>query len=145
MKKGEALAWWRRTDKPPYRVRSVPSRAEHSRHSRKYAEGSLGPKRSFYFRGPEGKLNLSAQNLVVFLQMAAGVDNETWVYHLRRGDYSTWLREGIKDDDLGAEAATIEKSMANADPQESRSAIRAAIEKRYTLPSQAAATGLIEK
>jgi HAD superfamily hydrolase (TIGR01484 family) len=145
LKKGETLAWWRRTDKPPYRVRSVPSRAEHSRHSRKYAEGSLGPERSFCFRGPEGKLNLRAQNLMVFLQMADGVDDETWVHHLRQGDYSTWFHEGIKDDDLGAEAETIEKKMADADPKESRDAIRAAIAKRYTLPSETAASGLIEK
>ena len=145
LKKGEALAWWRRTDQPPYRIRSLPSRAEHSRHSRKYAEGSLGPERSFYFRGPDGKLNLGAQNLVIFLQMAEGVDDETWMYHLRRGDYSTWLREGIKDDDLGAEVETIEKTMAGANPKESRNTVRAAIEKRYTLPSLGAASGLIEK
>jgi HAD superfamily hydrolase (TIGR01484 family) len=141
LRKGMALAWWRRTDKPPYRVGNVPSRAEHNRHSRKYAEGDLGPVRSFYFRGPEGKLNLQAQNLVIFLQMARGIDDETWVYHLRRGDYSKWLREGIKDDDLGAEAESIEKRMVDADPKESRAAIRAAIEKRYTLPSQAASSG----
>ncbi|HMB04798.1 MAG TPA: HAD-IIB family hydrolase [Isosphaeraceae bacterium] len=145
LKKGETLAWWRRTDKPPYRVRSAPSRAEHSRHSRKYAEGSLGPERSFCFRGPEGKLNLRAQNLMVFLQMAEGVDDETWVHHLRRGDYSTWFREGIKDDELGADAEMIEKKTADAEPKESRAAIREAIETRYTLPSEAAASGLIEK
>jgi HAD superfamily hydrolase (TIGR01484 family) len=145
LKKGEALAWWRRTDKPPYRVGSVPSRAEHSRHLCKYAVGDLGPMRSFYFRGPEGKSNLRAQNLVVFLQMAEGVDDESWVYHLRRGDYSTWFHEGIKDDDLGAEAESIEKATADANPKESRTAIKAAIEKRYTLPSQAATSGSIEK
>jgi HAD superfamily hydrolase (TIGR01484 family) len=145
LKKGETLGWWRRTDKPLYRVRSVPSRTERSRHSRKYAEGSLGPERSFCFRGPEGKLNLRAQNLMVFLQMADGVDDETWVHHLLQGDYSTWFREGIKDDDLGADAEAIEKKMADAAPKESRAAIRAAIEKRYTLPSEVAASGLIEK
>ena len=129
------MAWWRRTDKPPYCVRSVPSRADHSRHSRKYAEGSLGPERASASEAPRASLTWT-QNLVVFLQMAEGVDDETWMYHLRRGDYSTWLREGIKDDDLGAEAETIEKSMADADPKKSRSAIRAAIEKRYTLPAR---------
>jgi hypothetical protein len=29
---------------------------------RKYAAGDLGPEGSFHFRGPEGRLNLGAQN-----------------------------------------------------------------------------------
>jgi len=45
------------------------------RHTRKYAEGELDEDRSFYFRGPEGRLNLRAQNLALFLQIAEGVDN----------------------------------------------------------------------
>ena len=53
------------------------------RHARKYAEGELGEDRSFYFRGPEATLNLRAQNLSTFLQMAAGVDDRTWLHHLR--------------------------------------------------------------
>jgi HAD superfamily hydrolase (TIGR01484 family) len=132
---GEALVWDRRSDSPPAKVRSIPPRAEHSRHSRKYAEGSLGPERSFRFRGPEGRLNLRAQNLVLFLQMAEGVDDDTWLHHLRRGDYSAWFREGIKDDDLADEAEAIERERADAPARESRAAIREAIERRYTLPS----------
>ena len=60
-------------------------RAEHRRHSRKYAEGELPQDRSFYFRGPQGKLNLRAQNLMVFLQMAEGVDDETWLASSAQG------------------------------------------------------------
>src|SRR5207244_2730887 len=37
----EVLAWWRRTQQPPIRVRCIPPRAERRRHSRKYAEGNL--------------------------------------------------------------------------------------------------------
>ena len=44
--------------------------------------------KSFYFRGPENALNLRAQNLMIFLQMAAGVDEATWLHHLHAGDYS---------------------------------------------------------
>lgn len=133
--KGESLVWRREVDEP-VRVRIAPPRSEHSRHSRKYAEGNLGPDRSFVFRGPEGKLHLRAQNLVLFLQMAEGVDDETWMFHLRNGDYSTWFREGIKDDDLSSEAERIEKELRDASAEESRAGIREAIEKRYTLPSE---------
>src|SRR5205823_4521498 len=57
---GEALAWRPASDAPPARIRTEPPHGERVRHSRKYAEGSVGPERSFVFRGPEGKLNLKA-------------------------------------------------------------------------------------
>jgi hypothetical protein len=133
----EVLAWWRRTPRPPIRIRCIPPRAERRRHSRKYAEGNLGPDRSFFFRGPEGKLNLRAQNLNLFLQVADGVDDETWMHHLRQGDYSQWFRSKIKDADLAGEAELVEQQSALT-PQDSRAAIRAAIESRYTLPSEPA-------
>ena len=131
---GEALAWRPGADAPPARVRTEPPRGERVRHSRKYAEGSVGPERSFTFRGPDGKLNLKAQNLVVFLQMADGVDDATWKHHLRRHDYSRWFRDGIRDAELAAEAERIE-SQAGATAKVSRAAIREAVEKRYTLPA----------
>jgi HAD superfamily hydrolase (TIGR01484 family) len=132
---GEALVW-RRGAGAAARVRTEPPHTERRRHSRKYAEGNLGPDRSFYFRGPEEKLNLKAQNLALFLQTAEGVDDATWQYHLRRGDYSEWFRDGIKDDGLAAEVEPIEKDRGLS-PRDSRAAVRAAVEKRYTLPGDA--------
>ena len=122
----EALVWWRKPEQAPYRLRPAPSRTQRQRHRRKYAEGELGPDRSFYFRGPEGKLKLRAQNLLVFQQLAEGVDDETWLYHLRHGDYSRWFRDAIKDDTLAEEAETIERT-PQVTPQESRTRIKAAI------------------
>jgi hydroxymethylpyrimidine pyrophosphatase-like HAD family hydrolase len=134
----EVLAWWRRSKDRPIRVRSTPPRSERRRHSRKYAEGNLGPERSFHFRGPDGKLNLRAQNLNLFLQLADGVDDETWMFHLRQGDYSEWFGRRIKDAELAEEAERIEHQ-SEVTPQDSRSAIREAVERRYTLPSEPAA------
>lgn len=130
---GEALFWARRTGADPYWFRSVPPRAERRRHLRKYAVGELGPDVSFYFHGPEGKLNLRAQNLVLFGQLAEGIDDATWLYHLHRGDYSRWFRDIIKDEDLAAEAVRIE-NLTEVSPQESRRLLKAAIEQRYTAP-----------
>src|SRR5207244_1891767 len=67
---GEVLFWSRREKGAPFRLRVTPSRMERRRHSRKYAQGELPPERSFYFQGPDGKLNLRAQNLFLFLQLA---------------------------------------------------------------------------
>lgn len=129
---GEVLVW-QPEQGAPRRVRVEPAQTERLRHRRKYAAGELGPDKSFYFRGPEGKLNLRAQNLVLFVQLAEGVDDATWLYHLRRGDYSRWFREAIKDEALAEEAAKVERTSPSA--AESRAAIKAAIEARYTLPA----------
>lgn len=131
---GEVLHWSPGAATPPRAVRIVPPRAERRRHVRKYAEGELGPDRSFYFRGPGDRLNLRAQNLASFVQLAEGVDDETWLHHLRRQDYSRWFREAIKNDELAEDAAAVERE-ANRPAGDSRARIRAAIEQRYTLPA----------
>ena len=113
----------------PIRIRIEPGTSERRRHRRKYAEGDVHEK-SFYFRGPEGKLNLRAQNLSFFVQIAEGVDDETWLHHLRRRDYSGWVREAIKDGALAEEIARVEES--NISAAESRALIKAAIERQYT-------------
>jgi hypothetical protein len=118
------------------RVARFPARPGPASISRKYAEGELPPERSFYFRGPEGKLNLRAQNLFLFLQLADGVDDETWTHHLKQGDYSLWFRERIKNEDLAAEAEEVERR-EGITPRESRELIRQAIERHYTLPASA--------
>src|SRR6185436_15348285 len=79
---GELLMWRRDTDEAPLTVKVLPCKMERHRHSRKYASGELPPDRSFYFRGPEDKMNLRAQNLMLFLQLADGIDDETWEFHL---------------------------------------------------------------
>jgi HAD superfamily hydrolase (TIGR01484 family) len=131
---GEALAWSRDTGEVPQRIRSTPTRGERQRHRRKYAEGTLGPDKSFYFRGAENKLQLRAQNLSMFVQLAEGIDDETWLHHLRLGDYSAWLRDSIKDEELADEVARVERREGTT-AAESRSAIVEGIGRRYTDPA----------
>ena len=111
--------------------RRAPSGSGTSASTRK---ASFGPDRSFYFRGPDDRLNLRAQNLAVFVQLADGVDDDTWRHHLRNGHYSRWFREAIKNDELADDAAAIERE-DDLPARESRARIRAAIEQRYTLPA----------
>jgi HAD superfamily hydrolase (TIGR01484 family) len=135
---GQVLAWFGATGrKAPCVVEVEPGHTERRRHSRKYAEGLLIPERSFYFRGPQGKLNLRAHNLVLFLELAEGVDDDTWLHHLRQGDYSRWFREIIGDKGLADEAAAVEadRGLSAAD---SRQRIRQAVERHYTLPDNPA-------
>lgn len=130
---GEAAVWYRDSNQVIARMQSVPGKAERKRHRRKYAEGELEPERVFYFRGREDKLKLRANNLNTFLQLAAGVDDETWLYHLRRNDYSNWLGNAIKDRDLGEQVRRVELDPVLSAVQ-SRQEIARAIEARYTAP-----------
>ncbi|HEY2340718.1 MAG TPA: hypothetical protein VGH75_09325 [Steroidobacteraceae bacterium] len=70
----------------------------------------------------------------MFLQIAAGVDDDTWLFHLRRGDYSRWFREAINDQQLAEEAATAERRPGE-DAAASRAAIHKLVNRRYTAPS----------
>ncbi len=130
---GQALIWFA-GQSPPLLVVTPKADQERRRHLRQYAQGELSPNQSFYFRGPESKLNLRAQNLETFLQMADGVDDDTWLFHLRRGDYSTWFKNLIKDPDLAQEAAAVEQNR-ELSAADSRVLIRKAIEARYTAAS----------
>jgi len=133
--------FWLWEPKCPLRVTrylAMKSHREHLRHRRKYAEGQLPPERSFFFRGPEGSLNLRAQNLILFCQIAEGVDDKTWNFHLRNGDYARWFQYSIKDEKLAAEAERV-AGLTALGAAASRNLIVAAIQREYTL----AATSLL--
>jgi len=131
---GQALYWRRSSGEPPRLVAFDLPKSDLQRHKRKYAKGDLGEDKSFYFRGPHQKLNLRAQNLSLFLQLADGVDDETFAYHAKQGDYSAWFRDSIKDEEL-ARAVTEIESSGDKDLRRKRSEIRAAVEARYTAPA----------
>ena len=132
--KDQVLFWDRPGNEPPRWIGVDRPKQEHQRHTRKYAEGELGEDKSFYFRGPDGALNLRAHNLMIFLQMADGVDDATWLHHLHRGDYSRWFRDAIKDNDLADEADSVQDG---ADAVVTRKQIRDIVERRYTAPAKA--------
>ena len=131
---GHALLWSPHKSAELIALRATPPKAERRRHRRKYASGALGEDKSFFFRGPHGALNLRAHNLAMFLQIADGVDEQTWLHHLAQHDYSTWLRDAVKNRELADEVAAIE-AQRQPDPQLSRRQVRAAIERVYTLPA----------
>jgi hydroxymethylpyrimidine pyrophosphatase-like HAD family hydrolase len=128
---GDAMIWLDRSHDHAIWARSAPPTIEKKRHDRKYMAGELAPQESFYFTGPEQNLNLRAQNLHMFVQLAEGLDDATWSYHLERGDYAKWFRQALKDEDLASETEGIDSSMS---PRDSRALVKAKIEARYTAP-----------
>lgn len=130
----EVLVWDVRNSSVPVAIQPQRGKKLSPRHSRKYMEAELPEDRSFYFRGPDQKLNLRAQNLKLFIQTAAGVDDATWLHHLHLKDYSRWVREALKDESLADEIAGVEESYRDS-AAESRTQISSAIERRYTKSS----------
>ena len=126
-----AVAWLVGKEEP-FSLRPEPGSGERIRHHRKYAEGDLRW-HSFYFRGPEGKLNLRSQNLAMFCQLASGIDDETWMYHFKRGDYSRWIRECVRDRAMADEVERLERC-PDVSSEQSRHVVRDLICSRYTLP-----------
>ena len=132
---GEVLLWSLPTTSCR-RVRIEPPSAEQRRHTRKYAVGQLPPDRSFYFRGPEGKLNLRAQNLLQFLEVAAGRRRRHVDVSLPARRLLALVPRRHQGSELAAAAAAVERdrflSRDNA-----LAALRTAVESRYTLPADA--------
>lgn len=135
--RGERVLFWRpHAKKKPATIKAVEPRQSLKRHSRKYAEGKLDEAGSFYFKGPENTMNLRAHNLMIFAQMAEGIDDKTWEHHLRSGDYSEWFRHQIRDKELARETAAAEKDNTLS-AQESRQLVLDAVRRRYTAPATA--------
>ncbi|KAA2242550.1 HAD-IIB family hydrolase [Chitinophaga agrisoli] len=132
LQKGEALVWHRPSGEAPFFVRTLVPQQILQRHKRKYATGDMGPA-SFIFTGPENKLKLKASNLHRFIEISDGVDDDTWMYHLLRHDYSNWIKDDVNDETLSEQVAKIET--AEQDPITSRSAIAQLIQQHYTGPA----------
>jgi hydroxymethylpyrimidine pyrophosphatase-like HAD family hydrolase len=136
---GDALLWSRTAKVRPLLFKLEPSKIQRRRHVRKYAEGELPEDRSFFFRGPQGKLKLRAPNLITFMELGDGVDDDTWLFHLQRHEVSRWLRESIKDEELADRVAEVEND-ESGDAETSRKQVRKLIEAVYTLPANTRAT-----
>ena len=129
--KREVLVWQKKTNQV-FVIKSSEPGQFLMRHKRKYASGDMYAN-SFYFTGPSRKLNLKANNLMIFIQMASGIDDETWLYHLHRHDYSKWFRNSVNDPKLSLRSEEIENNEPNA--ALSRKKIFSLILNRYTLPA----------
>jgi len=123
----EAIGWFTRAQDAPIAFRiASPQQRKGAAPAPRASPGDLPPERSFYFRGPQRKQNLRAQNLQLFVQIGRGVDDETWLYHLRERDYSRWLRTVLGEDGVSARVAAIEAEGGSA--ERTRERIAAAIE-----------------
>ncbi len=124
---GEICVWERNGSRSPFVVRYNQPHQLLQRHKKKYAQGDMG-ENSFIFTGEEGRLHLVANNLILFQHIAEGLDIDTWLYHLRRKDFTNWFRKTIHDEDLARVAEEAEKMDAAA----SRRHVLDFIKQKYT-------------
>jgi hypothetical protein len=125
--KGE-ICVWERGPQAPYVARYNQPHQLQQRHKKKYAQGDMGDN-SFIFRGEDKRLHLVANNLMLFLHIAEGIDIDTWLYHLHRKDYTNWFRKTIHDEDLAKKGEEAEKM---TDAPASRRHILDFIAEKYT-------------
>jgi hydroxymethylpyrimidine pyrophosphatase-like HAD family hydrolase len=128
LSEGEVCVWERGSPGDPYKVRYNQPHQLQQRHKKKYAQGEMGDN-SFVFTGEEGRLHLVANNLMLFLHMAEGIDIDTWLYHLHRKDFTNWFRKAIHDEELAKVAEEAEKM---TDAPASRRHVLDFIAQKYT-------------
>jgi hydroxymethylpyrimidine pyrophosphatase-like HAD family hydrolase len=128
LRENELCVWDRDSTRPPYKARPhLPSQLL-QRHKKKYAQGDMGDN-SFVFTGREKKLHLKANNLMLFMHIAEGIDLDTWLFHLHRKDFTNWFRHTVHDEELACEAEEEENTK---DPETSRQHILQCIAQKYT-------------
>jgi len=126
-----ALAWHSREKNLRWFIPAEP-KSDRKRHQHSHFEGEMDEEWQFVFRGEDLKLRLATPNLKQFINLATGVDDDTWNYHLRRNDYSSWFREVLKNDELADEAQAIENDTSE-EAQESRDRMFSSIRKCYAV------------
>ncbi|MDE3183761.1 MAG: type IV secretion system DNA-binding domain-containing protein [Bacteroidota bacterium] len=120
---------WEISQSAPFVIET--KKPEHliKRHIGKYATGDMDYN-AFLFKGPENKLNLKANNVLLFVQMAEVVDDETWNFHLKRHDYSKWFADSLHDEELARLSKEIENGQSDA--ATSKDKVLAYIKATYT-------------
>jgi hypothetical protein len=91
---GEAWVWFCEENRL-IQVRLEPSRSEHHRLKRKYAEGELSTERSFYFRGPRSEMNLRAQDALGDEEMADQIESIEQDVKLQENDHRERVKQAI--------------------------------------------------
>jgi len=79
--KGQALVWDISLNVQPQIITTKKFRQLNQRHIKKYATGFMDYN-SFYFTRTQDEFK--SINVLIFVQLAGGIDDETWMYHLKQ-------------------------------------------------------------
>ncbi len=108
----------RRDDGPDEAFVVNARRTPHSRHWHKYVSRPLPHHQWFHFRDAAGHVVASADNMATFLQCLRTVDTAVIETHVRNGDFSRWLVGSLRDRQLAAIAASVERDVLSQHARE---------------------------
>lgn len=104
--------------------------APHIRHLHKYLRAPLPEWKRFYFYEPEsGSTRRSAASLWEFRELLGEISNASLEYHLRRGDFQSWLRDVLHDEELASQVDRLTSLELESDSL--RQAILEVVHDRY--------------
>jgi hypothetical protein len=124
----EAMAW-RVDDGQLTSFTPVAPQHRRRRHAAKLVAGDVGEGERLVVTGPDDALSLEVRNLSELVRTVEGIDDATWSHHLRKGDWSRWVRDVIGDDELADAIETI--ATKDLDPDAGRRALHEEVATRY--------------
>jgi hydroxymethylpyrimidine pyrophosphatase-like HAD family hydrolase len=113
------------------RFHIAPRLTHHVRHRHKYLDVSVAPAVAFRLRpatGAPGEVVRSLQQLIDALSRAS---NANVADHVRRGDFSRWIRDVFRDTTLAAEIADLEQRARQGTLVDFNGAVIHAVHARY--------------
>lgn len=112
------------------RVRLAPRITAHVRHRTKYFDVAVAEGRSFVFTD-NGRAAYHARSLREFVDALTRTCAESAQAHVRRGDFSRWVREVVGDDVLASSIETVEAQYRPDEIADVTEQIARAIRARY--------------
>jgi len=99
------------TDESKCRLRSfrIASRlTSHIRHRHKYLDTPVSPKKAFVFSSQGGLAGRCANSLAEFITLVSACSSEVLKNHMRRHDFSRWIRDVFRDIPLASQVHEME-------------------------------------
>lgn len=99
------------TDESKWRLSSfrIASRlTSHIRHRHKYLDAPVSPKEAFVFTSQGGLAVRCANSLTEFITLVSACSSEVLKNHMRRHDFSRWIRDVFRDIPLASQVHEIE-------------------------------------
>ena len=117
------------------RFRLAPRLTSHVRHQAKYLDMPVLDSHAFVFTG-DGRQGARARTLKEFMGLLAGLPPAQIQPHLRRHDFSRWLRDVFRDNPLGAHVRGLEDRAMTEDAKDLSADIAQSIRARYETPTE---------
>ena len=119
----------------PRRFTITGRRTSHVRHRAKYLEVPLPAEHAFVFTSNGRQFGPRAHTLKEFVTLQTGLPAAAVEGHVRRGDFSRWIRDVFGDEPLAVQIRQVEKDFRQGRIANLPEALAAPIHNRYAMKS----------